>query len=240
MMLAIILFPVFSFAQGSGKLGTPSSLDMSGTCGSSVKDIGNVLCRIGFILNRIVPAIMILGVVYLVWGVVFYVIAGDEEAKTKGRDRIIAGIIGLVIIVGMWGLVSIVVKSFGLNNADLTVINPVNIVGNNAQGTGSASCFTTYKGKGANATVTDLMTYATCVIGQAVVPLLFTIAIAFFIWGVVQIFINGDDEEKRSKGKQFMIWGIVALTVMISVWGLVQLLGSSFNIKTDFYPKVQN
>jgi hypothetical protein len=41
-----------------------------------------------------------------------FVIADDEEAKTKGRNRMIWGIIGLVVIVGMWGLVKIVKDTF--------------------------------------------------------------------------------------------------------------------------------
>jgi len=43
-------------------------------------------------------------------------IGQDEEAKKKGRDKIIYGIIGLVVIVGMWGLVHIVMSTFNLNN----------------------------------------------------------------------------------------------------------------------------
>ena len=238
MMLGIVLFPVLSFALTPGT-GTASTMSMTTACGTAVKDIGNVICRIGFMLNKIVPILMTLGVIYLVYGIVQYVIGGDEEAKTKGRDRIIAGIIGLAIIVSIWGLVSLVVNGLGLDNQELTIINPTNIVDNNLQNTNSTSCYATYAGK-SSPIVTDLITYATCVIGASVVPLLFTVAIVFFIWGVVQMLINGDDEEKRSKGKQFMIWGIVALTVMVSVWGLVQILGNSFNIKTNFYPKVQS
>jgi ABC-type thiamin/hydroxymethylpyrimidine transport system permease subunit len=56
-------------------------------------------------------------VVYFVWGVVQYVIASDEEAKKTGRNRMIYGIIGLVVIVSMWGLVGIVRQTFGLDSA---------------------------------------------------------------------------------------------------------------------------
>lgn len=36
-----------------------------------------------------------------------------------------------------------------------------------------------------------------------------------------------------------MIWGIIALTVMVSVWGLVAILGNTFNINTGFIPQVK-
>ena len=69
--------------------------------------IETFVCRIGGILNTIIPFLIVLGVLYFVWGVVTYVIAGDEEAKKKGRDKIIYGIIGLAVIIGVWGLVGI-------------------------------------------------------------------------------------------------------------------------------------
>ena len=74
-----------------------------------------VVCKLGTILNTIIPILVVLGVVYFIWGVISMVIANDEEAKTKGRNRMIYGIIGLVVIVGMWGLVGIVTKTFDLN-----------------------------------------------------------------------------------------------------------------------------
>ncbi len=75
-----------------------------------------LLCRIGQLLNAIVPVLIALGVVYFVWGVISYVVSGDEEAKSKGRDRMIYGIIGLAVIIGLWGLVNLLRNTFGLNN----------------------------------------------------------------------------------------------------------------------------
>ena len=76
----------------------------------------------------------------------------------------------------------------------------------------------------------DLFNYATCTINSAVIPLLMSLAVVSFIWGVIQYVINSDDENKKSKGRDFMIWGILALTVMVSIWGLVAILGNTFGI----------
>ena len=80
-----------------------------------VGTIGGIICKIGELLNLVVPILMVIAVIYFVWGVITFVVAGDEEAKTAGRDKMIYGIIGLVVIVAMWGLVRIVVSTFGLN-----------------------------------------------------------------------------------------------------------------------------
>jgi len=76
-----------------------------------------------------------------------------------------------------------------------------------------------------------IINWASCTLIEAVIPLLFTLATAGFIWGVVQFFIYPDNEEKRKKSKSFMLWGIIALFVMVSVWGLVGILTDTFGIK---------
>ena len=90
-----------------------------------------------------------------------------------------------------------------------------------------------------NAKFGDLLTYTSCIIVKGVIPLIFILATAMFVWGVVQYVINTDEESKKSKGKQFMIWGIIALTVMVSVWGLVKIVGNTFGIDSTFIPQVR-
>lgn len=83
-------------------------------CGSG--DLSAILCKIGELLNTIMPLLIALGVVYFIWGVITYVISNDEEAKSRGRNMMIWGIIGLLVIVSIWGLVSILKNTFGLSN----------------------------------------------------------------------------------------------------------------------------
>lgn len=60
--------------------------------------------------------------------------------------------------------------------------------------------------------------------------LLFALAIAFFIYGIVEFLMNIESEEGRSKGKKHMIWAIVGLTVMVSVWGILGIALGTFGI----------
>lgn len=86
--------------------------------------------------------------------------------------------------------------------------------------------------------VQDLFNYVSCIINISVIPLIFSLALAFFVYGVMQYVLNEADEGKREKGKQFMVWGIIALTVMVTVWGLVSLLGNTFGLNTSVVPQV--
>jgi hypothetical protein len=62
-------------------------------------------------------------------------------------------------------------------------------------------------------------------INTFLVPLVFALAFIVFLWGVFNYFIRGAaDEEARGKGKQLVFWGMVGFFVMISIWGMVNLV----------------
>ncbi len=104
------LAPLVALAQlGTG--GNPTRCS-----GGTITTLQGILCKFGELLGAVLPILIALGVVYFVWGVITYMVGDDEEAKKKGRDKIIFGIIGLAVIVGLWGLVKIVTNTFGLGN----------------------------------------------------------------------------------------------------------------------------
>lgn len=117
------LAPVAALAQ-VGTTGATSGGCIVGAQGTLM----GVLCRVGQILNSVVPVLIALGVVYFVWGVISYVIAGDEEAKAKGRSKIIYGIIGLAVIVAVWGLVRILTNTFDVNNSGQITLPTIPVV----------------------------------------------------------------------------------------------------------------
>jgi hypothetical protein len=51
------------------------------------------------------------------------------------------------------------------------------------------------------------------------------LALLAFFWGLVK-FINAVSTTGKTEGRNFMIWGLVALFVMVSVWGLVRFIES--------------
>ena len=115
----LALAPVSVYAQ-AGNVGAIRGC----TPDMPVADIQGFICKIGDILNTIVPILVALGVIIFIWGVLTYVIADDEEAKSAGRNRIIFGIIGLAVIIGLWGLVRILTNTFGVQNAGQSITFP--------------------------------------------------------------------------------------------------------------------
>ena len=61
--------------------------------------------------------------------------------------------------------------------------------------------------------------------------LLFAVALAYFLFGIVGFLVNADNEESRTKGKQHMLWGIVGMFIMIAAFALMQILITSLGIR---------
>lgn len=70
-----------------------------------------------------------------------------------------------------------------------------------------------------------------------IIPIMFAIALLGFFYGLVK-FIFGSDEDK-AKAKMTMVWGVVALFVMASVWGLVAFIGSAVGVDQGTAPVIQ-
>ncbi len=60
-------------------------------------------------------------------------------------------------------------------------------------------------------------------------PIAFAAALLFFFYGLAMFILKeGDDKEK---GKSTMIWGVIAIFVMSSVFGLVSFMQNTLNLQ---------
>jgi len=81
--------------------------------------------------------------------------------------------------------------------------------------------------------VSDVGTTIINIINNVFVPVLFAIAFIVFIWGAFNVFILGaNNEEVKEKGKNLMLYGLIGFFVMVSVWGLVNILVGTFSTNT--------
>ena len=72
---------------------------------------------------------------------------------------------------------------------------------------------------------------------RPIVPLLIGLAVLVFIYGVLVLMFS-EGGEKKEEGKQYMLWGIIGIFVMVSVWGLVNILKGTFGLSENV-PKVE-
>ena len=52
-------------------------------------------------------------------------------------------------------------------------------------------------------------------------------ATIYFLWGVFEFIRDYDSPEARSTGAQHMLWGIIGLFIMFSVFGIMNLIGDT-------------
>ena len=64
---------------------------------------------------------------------------------------------------------------------------------------------------------------------NVILPLIIAAAVVYFVWGMFQLFLAGD-EEKKDKAKTTIIYGVIAIFVMVSIWGLVNILSNTFGL----------
>lgn len=61
-------------------------------------------------------------------------------------------------------------------------------------------------------------------------PIVVGLALLAFFWGLVKFIFAQGNEEAKTDAKKIMLWGLIALFVMVSVWGLINFIGTAFGI----------
>ena len=57
---------------------------------------------------------------------------------------------------------------------------------------------------------------------QAALPVIVGMALLVFIWGLAKfIFRVGGDEKALADGKKLMVWGLIALFILVSFWAII-------------------
>ncbi len=63
-------------------------------------------------------------------------------------------------------------------------------------------------------------------------PIVVGLALLGFFWGLMKFIFAAGNEEKKAEGKNIMIYGIIALFVMVAVWGLVGFIAGALGVQT--------
>jgi len=74
--------------------------------------LGNVVTQI---INPIILLLAAAAFLIFLWGVFEFVVhAGDATGRKTGRDAILWGLVGLVIIFGAYGIINMALNTFGI------------------------------------------------------------------------------------------------------------------------------
>lgn len=72
---------------------------------------------------------------------------------------------------------------------------------------------------------------------RVLTTVVFVLAVVAFGWGIVQfIFTTGSDPAGLAKAKGFLLWGVIGMAVMASVFGLTKFLQEYFGVSSGVLP----
>ncbi|MEK7068589.1 MAG: hypothetical protein AAB964_02110, partial [Patescibacteria group bacterium] len=61
-----------------------------------------------------------------------------------------------------------------------------------------------------------------------IIPVGITLSLVHFFWGIVPYLYDTSDPHAKEADKKIFVWGLLALFVMTSVWGIVAMLCLNF------------
>lgn len=59
---------------------------------------------------------------------------------------------------------------------------------------------------------------------QLTIPVIAGLALLVFFKGLAAFIAKAGDEKNHAEGRNLMVWGLIALFVMISVWGIIRFV----------------
>lgn len=59
------------------------------------------------------------------------------------------------------------------------------------------------------------------------IAILIAVAVAYFLYGLMMFIQNQDNEDAQKEGKQHMVWGIIGMAIMFSVYGILNLVNTT-------------
>lgn len=85
--------------------------------------------------------------------------------------------------------------------------------------------------------ISDVGSFIINTINGVIVPVLFALAFIVFLWGAFKTFIWGaNSEDVQKDGKNLMLYGLIGFFVMVSIWGLVNILTGTINFGNNSGP----
>lgn len=63
------------------------------------------------------------------------------------------------------------------------------------------------------------------------IAFIFALALVYFLYGIFEFISNAENEEKKTTGKNHMIWGIIGIVIMMGVFTILNMIMNTFNIK---------
>ena len=111
LIIALVSFsPSVAFAQ---------SISATGVNPTSISDATSLAQRLTYLFDVAIDVFIALAVLWIILSVVMWLVRGGSDEAKKWRDNALWGIVGLAIILSIWGLVHLLTSTFNTANNGL-------------------------------------------------------------------------------------------------------------------------
>lgn len=181
--------------------------------------IGAMIGALSTLVLSVLPLAFGISVVAFFWGVAKYIFsAGSDKATEEGRRIILGGIIGIFVISAIWGIIRFLQAQFGFTQNTFSI-------------TRTLACRGTLPGA-AGATFADVLCLFEGYIAS-LLPIVAGLMVIVFFWGVGRYIFSAGNQKSVESGRNIMVWGIIGLFVVFSIWGIVNFLAADLGFRTQ-------
>jgi len=79
-------------------------------------------------------------------------------------------------------------------------------------------------------TVSALVSKIQDAIINPIIGIIFALALLLFVWGVARFLIQADDANAREQGKKHIIYGLIGMFIMVSVYGILSVITGTLGV----------
>ncbi|MEK7109064.1 MAG: hypothetical protein AAB919_01360 [Patescibacteria group bacterium] len=65
---------------------------------------------------------------------------------------------------------------------------------------------------------------------NTIIPVLAALAMVIFFIGLIRYIYQSADAHGHAEGRQLIMWGLIALFILVSVWGILGLMSQALNL----------
>lgn len=78
--------------------------------------------------------------------------------------------------------------------------------------------------------VCGLISKISQVIINPIIGIIFALAVILFFYGVAKFLFYSENDDKRKEGRSHMIWGVIGMFIMVSVFGIIRLIMNTLGV----------
>ncbi len=80
-------------------------------------NITTLIAFFGDTINRLIPVVIALAVLVFFWGLMVYIFQAGTKGHNRGMKIMVAGLLGLFVMVSIWGLIRLLQNTLGVSGA---------------------------------------------------------------------------------------------------------------------------